>query len=226
MHIIITSGRQKISGELRQKQPSKQLLVICHGYKSSRDQPAQKAIAQQLYKKGHAVFTFNFSDDKTGLNLPQQVRDIEATIAHFKNYPEIILLAGSFGALSTSIAAATAPKIKSLVTLNGFFGKAQLGGEARRNFIAFRLLKLVKPQFRAIWRFYKEQFRPDKIGVPVLVIHSKVDQVIPMAQSQDFFAALPGKKQFSELERSDHEILVGDEIGSIVQIIDDWIRSL
>ena len=118
MHIEINSpDGNKISGNLQKKEPNRQLLIICHGYKITQEHPALKTIAQKLHKKGHAVFTFNFSDDKTGLNLPQQVSDIRAVIAHFKTYEEIILLAGSFGALSTAIVATNSPKVKSLITI-------------------------------------------------------------------------------------------------------------
>ena len=222
---ITTAAGLSLHGELRQTQPTRQLLVICHGLNSSKDHPALKTIATSLYQKGHAVFTFNFTRDTLGLNVPQQVQDIQAVIAQFKEFDEIILLAGSFGALSACAVAASSPKIAGLVTLNGFFGSPHLGPDQRRRFRAFKMLALGPNRYRTIWRYVKTHVQPHAITVPVLVIHSAKDQVVYIEQSRRFFAALPGTKKFLELTKSDHDLSIGNETATVTDTIDRWVST-
>jgi alpha-beta hydrolase superfamily lysophospholipase len=221
--IIKTQHETPIHGELHTVTGAKQLLVFCHGFRTSQEHPALQAIAQGLHKKGYDVFTFNFSDE-TGFNLPHQVADITLIAQHFAAYKKIIVLAGSLGALGAAIATQNEPHITSLVSINGFFGKGQLSGQMRTVYWMFRLLTPIKSQYRNFWRFYKTNFQPERINVPVLVMHSNLDEVVRPSQSQFFFHALAGPKKFIELERSNHELTEGGEITKIIKTIDDWIR--
>ncbi len=221
---ISTTGGEKIVGELRQKQASERLLIICNGLRSSADHPATKAITQKLYEHGHAVFTFNFSDTH-GMNLKQQVEDIAEIINHFDSYNEYILIGGSFGALSISIAASRSPKIKGLITVNGFFGSGRVSGHLLTKYLAFRTLTATSAKHRTFWKFYKREFHPEAITIPVLVIHSKADKHVSIRQSQDFYSRLAGPKEFRTLETSDHNLMPLTEVDPIVEIIDGWLAK-
>ena len=161
----------KLTGKLRYIQRVERLIIVCHGYQSSSDHPATTAITEGLNEKGYATFVFNFSDE-SGFNLEQQVADIDHVIDHFSDYPEIVLMASSFGALSTAIATVKSPRATGLVTINGFFGSGKLGRKIRSTYLVFRLLAIVSPGNKRIWSFFKREFQPSQISVPVLVIHA------------------------------------------------------
>lgn len=221
VHITTATGN-KISGTLNEGTLPKELLVICHGFQESSDHPALQTIAKDLNAKGHTTFVFNFSKDPTGLNVPQQVEDLKAIAAHFKNR-DIHILAGSFSALSASIAARWLP-VRSLVTVNGFFAEGKLEGEAKRAYFMFSLLRRIKPSLRRIWRYSRRELQPQAITAAVLVIHSEIDEVVSVKQSRTFYAALTRDKQFVVLQSSDHNLTKGGEIPLIVTAIDEWVR--
>lgn len=215
----------EIIGELKQKKATKQLLVICHGLKSSAEHPALKAITQKLYEHDHAVFTFNFSDTH-GMDLERQVEDIENIVDHFAaEYEEFILIGGSFGALSITIAANRSPKIKGLITVNGFFGSVKLGRQLLPKYLTFRAMTMTSAKAKKFWRFYKGQFSPQKLTLPVLVIHSLADKHVLIGQSRNFFEHLSVPKEFRTLRTSDHNLMPLTETDDIVRMIDEWLDN-
>jgi len=205
--------------------PTKQLLIICHGYKSSSAHPALVAITGGLQKKGCATVTFNFSGPNP-LDVPAQVADIHDIIMHFASqYTDIVLIAGSFGALSAAIAARS-PYCGGIVTVNGFFGSGQVGRRHKPTFWTFRVLALASSKHQRVWRFYRRELQPHHINVPALVIHSKVDNMVSIRQSRWFFEKLQSPKQFIELEDADHDLSSVAVTTKIVEDIADWLKRL
>ncbi len=226
LHVeAIKLSNRPIVGELRYTKPRGQLVVVCHGYQSSSNHPALVAITEGLSKAGHATFKFDFTS-KGGLSLESQVADIKAIIDHFKSYDEIILLAGSFGALSASISAAMLPNIAGLITLNGFFGTNQLGPTYSSTFKKFKIMTVISPSHRKTWRFYKRQFQPARIKAPALVVYSKADEVVSMIQSQDFYKQLTNAKQLEVLETADHNLTSAKDVNRIIIVISEWLHKI
>ena len=220
---IPTDRNAEIVTELRQKKPTQRLLVICHGLKSSAEHPALKEITQKLYEHGHAVLTFNFSDTH-GMDLECQVEDIADLVEHFTaDYDEFVLIGGSFGALSIAIAPRRSLKIKGLITVNGFFGSGKLGRPLLSKYLTFRVMAITSAKAKKFWRFYKEQFKPHELSLPVLVIHSVADEQVSIKQSHDFYTLLPGPKEFQTLKTSDHNLMPLTETDDIVRMIDAWL---
>jgi pimeloyl-ACP methyl ester carboxylesterase len=185
-----------------------------------------KAINQRLYEHDHAVFTFNFSDTH-GMDLERQVEDIKDIIDHFAtDYEEFILIGGSFGALSITIASKRSTKIKGLITVNGFFGSGKLGRPLLPKYYTFRAMTITSAKARKFWKFYKEQFSPRELRLPVLVIHSMADEQVSIRQSRDFFEQLPGPKEFQTLKTSDHNLMPLTETDDIVRMIDEWLEKI
>ena len=146
--------RDDLSGELHPTQSTKFLLIMCHGYQSSTAHPALVALTKALCSKGYAMFTFNFSG-KDPLDLARQSIDIGDIAENFASeYSQIILVAGSFGALSCSLAARH-QNIAGLVTINGFFGAGLLGRQYKPTFLIFKALSAIIPRRKRIWDFYQ-----------------------------------------------------------------------
>lgn len=226
MHIGVAALTSRhVRGELKAGRSKKRLVVICHGYQSSSAHPALVAITEGLNQRGHATFTFDFSKGSE-LDLEQQANDIVWIAEHFREYQEIVLCAGSFGALSAVIATLRSPRIGGLVTINGFFGSSQLGARIRRTFRIFRLLTLFSPRHSKMWRFYKQSFRPAKIVVPTLVVHAKHDEVVLFGQSRHFFDTLTAPKTFEVLMDADHNLSAPADVATVITVVDAWLRQL
>lgn len=224
MHSEPHNIRDGLRGELCRARPTKQLIVVCNGYKTSTAHPATVTITRALNLKGYATFTFNFSG-KNPADLIQQVADINDIVAYFKpNYPDIVLLAGSLGALSAVIVAGH-EKIKRLITVNGFFGSEQLGRKPKTIFLVFKVLRFVSLRYKKIWDFYQREFRPERITAPTLVIHSPADEMVSIIQSRNFFAMVVGSKRFVELGPADHHLTSAESTSQVVEEVDAWLSS-
>lgn len=228
MHVTQVRLRNgQITGELTEPKSTKLLFVICHGYQDSRKNATIVAIADMLNQMGYATLTFNFSPNTGGIDIAQQVSDILYIVNHYRNsFEDIILLAGSFAALGASVAAVKTTHIQGLVTLSGFFGTGELGGKHRRVYLEFRALALVSPKYRKIYHYFKRELRPELIKVPVLVIHSRADTFVSIAQSQRFYAQLTGPKQFFALKNANHGITATEDRQESVQAIHDWLPTI
>ena len=223
MHAETRTIRDGLSGELCYTKPTSQLLVICHGYKSSSEHPALVAMADGLNVKGYATFMFNFSGTNP-LDLTQQTTDIGDISKYFADdYSDITLLAGSFSALSAAIAARR-EDFARLITVNGFFGSAQLGRQFKPTFLAFKALTLASSRHRKIWDFYRHEYQPEQITIPTLVMHSAADTVVSAVQSKDFYERLGGPKRFVDLAPADHHLSTEAYTTRVVNEIDSWLQ--
>jgi pimeloyl-ACP methyl ester carboxylesterase len=212
-----------LTGEWTHGNAYKRLVIFCHGFNSSTANPTIVAIVHGLNKKGHDTFMFNFSENTGGFDIEQQVTDIELVATHFKQYDEIILIGASFAALTTAIATRKIAAIKGLVTLNGFFGQGRLGGKHRKTYLKFRFAAIATPTYRKILRYYRRELRPGDITVPVLVVHSKVDSLVSIEQSRDFYKRLTAPKHFVELESADHGITDPADRQKVIAQIHRWL---
>jgi len=212
-------------GTLSRPKSSRQLIVMCHGYQSSGTNSTFLAVSELLNQKGYATFTFTFSPNTGGTDVEQQVSDLHAIIEHFDSFDEIILLGASFGALSTSITAALDPRVSGLVTISGFMGRRHLGPKYRRTFLVYKTFGMFHPKYRKILRYTKQSLRPENITVPVLVIHSKADVDVLIAQSEWFFSRLSEPKQFIRLDNASHGIRAKADRQLVVDAIDSWMLS-
>ena len=203
---------------------SKVLVVICYGYKVTPEHPAIKIVAKDLNAAGYATFVFRFTSD-TATDIRGQTQDIEAVAEHFDTrFDKIVLLASSLGALSASIAASRSDKIASLITVNGFFGLAHLGKRFRPTFFVFQALTLLPGEYKKIWQFYKQEFHPNHIKIPTLVIHNPADKDVFISQSRHFYDLIDTKKEFQELPLADHSISLKKDAHAIARAATMWLN--
>lgn len=203
----------------------KRLIVLCHGYESSGKDSTIVAVAKGLNEIGYDTCAFTFSANTGGFDIEHQVGDIAQLVEYFKDYEEIVLLAASFGALTAAIATIHLPKVTGLITLNGFFGRGQLGEKYRRTYQKFRIAALVVPKYHKIWRYFQKELRPELITVPVLVIHTKVDKHVFMQQSQTFYNKLKAPKQFVTLKTANHGLTSTADRKTVISNIDVWLKN-
>jgi alpha-beta hydrolase superfamily lysophospholipase len=221
----VNLANNKLTGEWHHANSRKQLIVICHGFQSSSNNPALVGITNGLNKLGYDTLTFDFTENMAGFDIEHQVNDIVQIAKYFGNYDALILVAHSFAALTAAIATPQVPKIKGLITLNGFFGQSALGQEHRKNYLKFRVAALVIPKYRKILKYFKQELQPKYIKVPVLIIHSVVDKYVFIKQSQDFYKQLTVPKHFVELEYAKHGLTESLDRKKVVTEIHKWLKT-
>ena len=222
---IPTSNGKVLHGTLQKEKREEPLVVVCHGYQIDSKHPALIAVVGGLNKQGHTTFTFDFSEGSE-LNLSQQVDDIQSIVNYFEDYKEVVVLSPSFAALTAAMTVVKTPKIKGLVTVNGFFGSDKLGSKYSRPYKVFRLLTFINPSHRKVWRIYKAGYRPQDISIPVLVIHSKTDEIVSHIQSEEFYSKLAGPKELKLLNDIKHHLTTDNARTQITHLIDSWLQRI
>lgn len=205
--------------------PQAPLLIVCHGYKSSHNHPAIESITEKLYLMGNSTFSFTFSQSAQGIHLMQQIADINDILTYFKDHKHKILLAGSFGALSSVIAATKSPQVNGLITVNGFFGSWQLGMPLVTKYFLIKCISLFRKTYRDNWQYLKHAYKPENISASTLVIYGKHDKDISSSQSKDFFKKLGGRKELCILENADHHLTRESDRKEVATIIDKWVKA-
>jgi alpha-beta hydrolase superfamily lysophospholipase len=225
--IIIPNNGGKLVGILHKKS-AETLFIVCHGYGGSKDDAALTGISRGLAKRGLSAFRFDFSgtgesSGRAGVIIEKQTDDLLNVINCFRSYPEIVLVGGSLGALPVILASLTTTRISAIITFNGFFGKRPPSGQYRKIYFWIRLLTVINPHLRRAYRKFTDEFRPEKIAVPVLVICSKSDATVDYRQSVDFYNKLTTKnKKLAVLPLASHGLSQKGDTGKVVTEICAW----
>ncbi len=214
------------TGNLSHPSGAHRLVILCHGYKSSHRQKALAVIADDLFQKDYAVYTFDFSVSNPA-DIEAQVNIVKQIYMHFlPQYDHISLVAASFGALVASIAAAELSDLSGLITINGFFGLPHIGRKYMATYWLFILLTALQPRSRTIFRYYKTHFQPQHIMAATLVIHSRVDSVVNIRQSRLFYSHLHARKQFKTLDRGNHALSNSQDAKRVARALHIWLQTI
>jgi len=152
------------------------------------------------------------------------VEDLDSVVNYFKSFKDIVLLGGSLGAIPATIVSILNKRVISLITVNGFFGMSKLGKEIIKTYYLYRFLALINKKHRQDYRFFKINFLPEKIKIPILVIYTKNDDVVNPIQSEIFFSKLQAKrKKISSLTLKKHNLTGEKDINKVIKSICDWI---
>ncbi|MFZ6035406.1 MAG: alpha/beta hydrolase family protein [Patescibacteria group bacterium] len=175
------------------------VIIMCHGFSSSKDSHTCKALAEKLEKEKVASFRFDFfahgeSEGKfEDLTVSEAVDDTMQAIGFMKSlgYKKIGLFGSSFGGLSSYIVASMSPDIFILVakapvaTYKEFpeYTKKEIVDKWKKTGYAVREGKRLR------YDFYLDAMKNDaneiahKIAVPTLILHGNMDKEVSVNQS-------------------------------------------
>jgi alpha/beta superfamily hydrolase len=209
---------------------SDQMIIICHGYASSKDEPTLKLVAGLLQQQGFSTCRFDFSgsgesEGNKSLSLKQQVKDLQAVISHFSKYKHIYLIGGSLGALPVCICSSL-NHIRGVITINGYFGGKIKLPKFRRSYYTLHILKWFVPRIRREFNYYKQMIRPDLIRKPMLMLVSPGDEVLDAQQSIRWYEMLTVTKKIAFLPQADHGVNRKTDAVLAVRTITRWIHGL
>lgn len=184
-------------------------VVLCHGFKGSKNQEHIKAIATEIAKKQIAVLTFDFTKDPGESSLPfeemtvsYELEVLDQAFTFIKNHPQIdtnkIGISGhSLGGLVVSWYSATHPEIKALVPLSAVYGfltmwKNMYGEEIVKEMhekgFSFVFSKHLNKKLRINKEFYDDAANYDmdqmvgNLECPILVVCGTDDKLLVHAQ--------------------------------------------
>lgn len=199
---------------------NKTLVVICNGHGATLEHPSVKKFMAELLRKGFSSICFDYSN----ISIIQMVKDTEKVINYFSQYKNIYITAFSLGAVPAVITSIINPRVNSLITINGFFGKTNIALKDKIIYAAYRLRTLISYKYHNDYKFFKENFIPEKLKLPVLVIYTKADKIVSPSQSIDFFNRLNSskKKKLAELPLFKHNLRGEGDVERTVEEIFRW----
>lgn len=213
------------------------MVVLGHGVTGNKDRPLLVAIAEGLAKKGWPCIRFSFSGngDSEGKfedsNITKEVDDLWAILKTVPQEKRIAYIGHSMGAAVGVRTASRGMVIQCLISLAGMIDTA---GFVQREFGD------VVPGKGFMWddencplsENYVYDLKqigsllPDAAEVPCpwLLIHGTEDDVVPIEDSRNAFAAARCDKKLIEIPGAGHSF-DAETYGSIVDRIDLWLRK-
>ncbi|MBU0979180.1 MAG: alpha/beta fold hydrolase [Nanoarchaeota archaeon] len=194
----------KLCGILKEQSKDK-VVILCHGFSSSKDSSTYPRMQGMLAKRGISSFRFDFfghgeSEGKCeDITLSEGVRDLEAVIAFLesKGFSKIALFGNSFGGMIVLLVASRHPELKAVVgraPVSSYIEKivAQKSGEEigewkKKGYMHYlssdgtmHKLNLTFLEDAEHWSVHDVA---PKIKPPTLIIHGDKDDVVPVEQS-------------------------------------------
>lgn len=211
------------------------LVILGHGVTGNKDRPLLKAIAEGLAAKGWPCLRFSFSgnglsegrfEDST---IHKEIEDLAAVMQAVQQEKKIAYVGHSMGAAVGLLSAKKRMPLQVLISLAGMVRTA--------DFLA-REFGDVTPGEGNMWGEegcpLSATFVNDMRGIgdvldaaaeivqPWLLIHGTDDDVVPVADSRDAFAAAVCEKRLMEIPGEGHSFSE-ESYEQIVNAIDSWL---
>lgn len=179
------------------------VVVLCHGYGSSKYSKTTQMLSKKLVSDGISTFRFDFTGcgDSEGnikdLTPNTGLDDLESAIKNLDK-EKFALYGSSYGGYVALIWATEHPLLALglRAPVSDYMAVIKLEGnekENRENKFATEAAKI------NIYHGAKN------ITCPTLVVHGDIDDVVPLSQSQKLIKSLGGEKQLALIHKATHD---------------------
>ena len=195
------------------------LVVMCHGYSSSKNGTSTEGLTAELIKRGLTTFRFDFtgngeSEGKLEQLTPLQgLDDLESAVSHLgiKNFG---LYGGSFGGhvalMYASKNAVVALALRAAVSDYSWVIKGK-PSERREGWVR---------ELEGLDLYEKAS----NISAPVLIVHGGKDEIVPVEQSKKLFESLKGEKHLEIIKETSHQFR-GELLKESNDLITDFLQE-
>jgi len=197
--------------------------IFAHCFTCSKDFHATRHISSQLARLGIAVLRFDFTGlgssdgDFASTNFSSNVEDLRIAADYLRSNHQApqLLIGHSLGGAAVLSVAGDIPEVKAVATIGApsdakhvvhNFGdnisKIENDGETEVS-LGGRTFSIRK-QFLDDLKNSMVLEHTRKMKIPLLVMHSPIDQVVGVENAQDIFVAAKHPKSFVSLDNADH----------------------
>jgi pimeloyl-ACP methyl ester carboxylesterase len=226
-------------------QPPQSVVLLCHGFLSSKNSTTNKALTRALNETGIATFRFDFFgqgesegpfEDIT-VSLAVEQADAAVALIRSRGYDRIGLAGSSFGGLVAILVTAQRQDIACLALkcpvvdfaeeLRLEFGPDEL--ERWRSTDTIPNLLGGPGRVRLKYGMYEDcqqhvAYEPaSRILAPTLIVQGARDELVPLHQSQRLFSALQGPKRLDLLPEADHQFSRGEDFRTMTAAMTEWL---
>jgi len=237
---IVNSSKEILDYEFHGDPSDTSLLIIIgHGVTGNKDRPWAVGLAEALEKEGFNALRFSFSGngesegDFEKSTITKEVKDLKAIVnaAEEEGYHRVCYIGHSMGAPVGVISAVKDERIALLISLSGMvhtkrFLETEFGDQ--------------KPGKGCMWddkecplseAFAEDMIKIDnvlakteKIEVPWLIVHGDADDVVPVEEGKEIFAAAYEPKDLVVIPKADH-VYSGKGLQQMIDAVIPWLKG-
>lgn len=244
--VIENNHDEKLSGILHET-GSKQLVIVCHGFQSSKERIPMVNLAAALEKEGISAFRFDFAGNGESEgsfqygNYRREAEDLRAVVQHFRRENRVIsaVIGYSKGGNVVLLYASKYNDVHAVVNISGRFNLEKgMEGRLGKDF----LLRLKqhgyidvfnrkgKFEYRVTEESLKDRLTTDIHAVclliqqecRVLTVHGSMDKFVPAEDALEFAKFIPNHK-LHIIEGANHEYT--SHQGELTSVVLDFLRE-
>ncbi len=220
------------------------MIVLCHGFTSSKNSRTSIQLEKELNKKNIATFRFDFfghgeSDGKfENITISKAVDNIFCVINHWHElgFIDIGLFGSSFGGIASIIASSYNPFVKLLVLkapVSDYYEVTNIRKSVHDiknwNTNGFTMhLNSLGDEKKLNYSFYSDFKNHDvyclakNIDVPTLIVHGDRDKTVPVSQSKKL-AGFIKDCQLNIIAGADHKFSESDDFINMIKVVTKYI---
>lgn len=244
--VIENNHGEKLSGILHET-GSKQLVIVCHGFQSSKERIPMVNLAAALEKEGISAFRFDFAGNGESEgsfqygNYRREAEDLRAVVQHFRRENRVIsaVIGHSKGGNVVLLYASKYNDVHTVVNISGRFNLEKgMEGRLGKDF----LLRLKqhghidvfnrkgKFEYRVTEESLKDRLTTDIHAVclliqqecRVLTVHGSMDKIVPAEDALEFAKFIPNHK-LHIIRGANHEYT--SHQGELTSVVLDFLRE-
>ncbi|KAF8081622.1 hypothetical protein N665_0874s0016 [Sinapis alba] len=243
--VIPNSNNEKLVGLLHET-GSREIVVLCHGFRSSKNHQIMKNVAAALEVEGISAFRFDFSGNGESEgsfyygNYNHEADDLRSVIQHFSDINRVVpvILGHSKGGDVVLLYASKYHDIRNVINLSGRYDlkkgiRERLGEDflERIKEQGFIDVNNGKSRYRVAEESLMERLNTDmheaclKIDKEcrVLTVHGSDDEVITVEDAKEFAKIIPNHK-LEIVEVADHRYT--DHQSQLVSTVMEFIKTV
>lgn len=221
------------------------IVVLCHGFLSSKTSSTNNALTRMLITQGIGTFRFDFFGQgesegpfeqiTTTLGVEQVTAALD--VMRQKGFRHIGLMGSSFGGLVSILTASQRTDLKCLALkcpVVDFSEELRLGfgpDEMARWKATDTIPNIMGGPDRINLRyaFYEDAlhrigYSPARsISAPTIIVQGDKDEHVPLHQSRQLYDALQVEKHLEMLPGADHQFTKGEDFNRMTNLLAEWL---
>ncbi|OWM63399.1 hypothetical protein CDL15_Pgr022144 [Punica granatum] len=226
--VVMNKHGEKLVGILHET-GSKELVIVCHGFQSTKERIPMVNLAGALEKEGISAYRFDFAGNGESEgsfqygNYRREADDLRAVVQYFQEHNRLVsaIIGHSKGGNAVLLYASKHRDITTVVNISGRFNlergiEGRLGKDYLQKIKQNGFIDVVNRRGKFEYRVTEESLM-DRLTTDtrkaceliskecrVLIVHGSEDKIVPYQDAQEFAKVIPNHK-LQIIDGADHE---------------------